>query len=364
WLMSNSGILRIDKKELNRFLDAGGGAGGAGMVDCNSFGIADGMKSAEFNNEFSRSSVLKTGNGEFRFMTKKGITIVNPKEIQIDNMPPPAVIETVLFNERPVSFRKWPGNKEVDTYKGITRFQFQFTAPTFLAPEKIKFKYRLETVDKKWVFLPSGNERVARYKDLSPGTYTFRVIAGNTAGVWGQTGDTVTFILKPFFYETLIFKIAVILILIASSSAGFYSYRKRLDRKKVKYKTSTLNPQYADECVKKLKRLMEVEKLYRQSDLSLHVLAEKMAVAHHVLSQVLNEKLNRNFSDYINTYRIEEAKKILTSSQREELKITAVAFDVGFNTMVAFYNAFKKYTGMTPSEYKKKINIAKPIFKS
>lgn len=359
WFMSDSGILRVSKNELNRFPVKGANnrETDAGMINCTSFGITDGMKSAEFNNEFSRSSALKAGNGEFRFITKKGITIVNPEQIHIDNIPPPVVIEAVLFNEQPVPFHQFhqlPKTNESAAYKGITDLQFRFTAPTFLSPEKVKFKYRLEAVDKEWVLLAPGKERAAHYKDLSPGVYTFNVIAGNSEGVWNQVGDTVSFTLKPFFYETIIFRIAVILILVASAAFGFYSYKKQLALKKIKYKSSTLNPQFADECVKKLKNLMEIEKLYRESDLSLQGLANKMAAPHHILSQVLNEKLNRNFSDYINSYRIEEAKKILSSHQKEEQKITRVAFDVGFNTMVAFYNAFKKYTGMTPSEYRKK----------
>lgn len=387
WFMSDSGILRVSKKELNRFSVSSTSNDNAGInhsagnavsansassasstvsannansinyVNCTSFGITDGMKSAEFNNEFSRSSALKIGNGELRFITKRGITIVNPEQIQSHPIPPPVVIEAVLFNEQPIPFHHLPKTKEAITYKGITDLQFRFTAPTFLSPEKIKFKYRLETINKEWVLLSPGKERVAHYKDLSPGVYMFKVIAGNSEGEWNQAGDTVSFILKPFFYQTLIFKLVVILILMASAAFGFYFYKKQRALKKIKYKGSTLNTKFADECVKKLKNLMEMEKLYRESDLSLQGLAKKMAVPHHILSQVLNEKLNRNFSDYINSYRIEEAKKILSGHQREEQKITSVAFDVGFNTMVAFYNAFKKYTGMTPSEYKKKTDI-------
>lgn len=354
WLMSDSGILRVDKKELNRFAD---GAGGKDIINCTSFGIPDGMKSIEFNNQLSRNSALKSGNGEFWFITKKGITIVNPGKIQINKIPPPVVIEAVLFNEQSIAFRGLDANEDAHTFKGITDCLFQFTAPTFLSPEKIKFKYRLEVVDNEWVFLPPGKERAARYKDLTPGVYTFRVIASNSEGVWNQTGDAMTFTLKAVFYKTLIFKIVVILMLLAAAAAGFYGYKKQLLKKKAKYKTSALNPQYADECVKRLRRLMENEKLYREPDLSLQVLAEKMTVGHHVLSQVLNEKLNRNFSDYINSFRIEEAKKILEGPLGEEQKISALAYDVGFNTMVAFYNAFKKYTGMTPSEYRKKTDI-------
>ena len=141
--------------------------------------------------------------------------------------------------------------------------------------------------------------------------------------------------------------------LAALAAAVYFIYKKRPFDRKEKYKTSGLTPQFAQECIKRLERLMETEKVYRDADLSLQSLAEKLSVSSHVLSQVLNEKLNRNFSDFINWYRIEEAKRIFRIPKGAQKKIAAVAFDVGFNTIVAFYNAFKKYTDMTPAQYKK-----------
>ncbi|MDQ1354246.1 MAG: hypothetical protein QG657_4555 [Acidobacteriota bacterium] len=358
WIMSDSGILRVGKNELNRLADGGaGGAGGTGVtggtedIDCTSFGISDGMKSHEFNNEFSRSSALKTRNGEFRFITKKGISIVNPARIQIDKLPPPVVIETVLFNRKPIPLHL-DNQTGSNSYKGITDFQFCFTAPTFLYPEKIKFKYRLEGFDRDWIFLAPGKERAALYDNLKPGTYTFKVIAANSEGVWNKNGDALTFTLKPFYYETLIFKIGMFLLLMLLAAAIYYIIKKRPFEKIEKYKGSPLDPRVADECIKKLTHLVEIKKVYCAPDISLQTLAEKLGVSPHVLSQVLNEKLNRTFSDFINFHRIEEAKRILRETG-EEQKIANVALDVGFNTLAVFYTAFKKFTDMTPAQYKK-----------
>jgi AraC-like DNA-binding protein len=348
WLMSNSGILRVSKSELNRMA-----RGSINKVNCISFGISDGMKSQEFDNEFSPNSALKARNGQFRFITKKGIAAVNPGKIRLNKTPPPVVIEAVFFDRRPVSLHPDAGPI---TFEGITDFSFHFTAPTFLSPGKTKFKYRLEGVEREWVFLPAGRERAARYSDLSPGTYTFRVTACNAEGVWNQTGDSVTFSLKPFFYQTFLFKLAVLLLLTALAAA-FYFYKKKRPsfEKKVKYKGAPLNPYFADECITKLKYLMEVEKVYCDASISLQSLAEKMSIAPYQLSQLLNERMNRNFADFINGYRIEEAKKILQSPRGSKRKISAVAIDVGFNTISAFYKVFKKHTGSTPTEYKKNI---------
>ncbi|UCH96066.1 MAG: helix-turn-helix domain-containing protein [Candidatus Aminicenantes bacterium] len=351
WLMSNSGILRVDKNELNRFAN-----GETGKINCTSFGISDGMKSIEFNNEFSRHSALKAGNGEFWFITRKGISIVNPGKILINKQPPPVLIEEVFFDQRSIPLHMDAG---AYVFKDVTNFSFHFTAPTFLSPEKTIFKYRLEGVDadqQEWIFLNPGQQRAAHYRNLSPGTYTFRVTACNAEGVWNRTGDSVTFTLKSFFYQTPVFKIAVLLLFIALVGAAFYIYKKKkpLFEKKAKYKGAPLDPSFAEEWMTKLKYLMEIEKVYCDADITLQSLAGKMSIASHQLSQLLNEKLDRSFFDYINSYRIEEAKKILQSPRGAQRKISSVAIEVGFNTMAAFYKAFKKHTGTTPTRYKKK----------
>ena len=345
WLMSDSGILRVSKSELNRVA-----AGQADVINCAAFGISEGMKSIELNNVFSRHSALKTRKGEFWFITQKNISIIDPGKIQINKVPPPVVINAVLFDDQPV-----PLHREVPEFYGKTDFQFHFTAPTFLSPGKVKFKYQLQGFDRGWVFLGPGRERTAQYKNLEPGTYTFQVIACNAEGIWNRTGASFTFTLKPFFYETLLFKVVILFILVAIGTIGLYIYKKRPFKKQEKYKDSPLNPLFAEECIRKLKHLMEVEKAYLDADISLQSLAEKLSITSRVLSQLLNEKLNRNFSDFINFYRVEEAKKILQDPRSAQKKIIALAFDVGFNTKVAFYNAFKKFTHMTPAQYREKL---------
>jgi ligand-binding sensor domain-containing protein/AraC-like DNA-binding protein len=346
WLMSSSGILRVSKNELNRFA-----AGSLDIINCTALGTSEGLKSLELDNEFSRNSALKTRNGEFWFITKKGISIVNPATVHINKIPPQVIIEAVFFNRQSI-----PLHREIKAFKGIADFRFQFTATTFLSPEKIKFKYRLEGFDRRWVYLPPGKERVAQYRDLEPGTYTFNVIACNSDGIWTRTGDSLTFILKPLFYQTLFFKTVIFVMFILIVAAAFYIYKKRPFARKTTYKSRVTppEPQYVDRCTKKLTYLMEVDNLYRHTDLSLRSLAEKMSISTHLLSQILNEELNQNFADFINSYRIKEAQKILESPRGAQKKMAVVAFEVGFNTVVAFYNAFKKYTNMTPVQYRNK----------
>jgi ligand-binding sensor domain-containing protein/AraC-like DNA-binding protein len=355
WFMSDSGILRINKSDLDRYA-----VGKADRIDCVSFGRSEGLKSPEFSNPFPRHSALETKAGELWFLAKNSIYIINPDNIRINKVPPPVVIEKAFFDGKSL----YPHQDE-HMCKGVKYFQFYFTALTLLSPEKVKFQYRLEGFEKKWIFLPPDRNRVAHYWNLDPGTYTFKVIACNADGVWNQTGDSITFTLKPFFYQTLLFKIAFPLLLAALIAVAVYIYKKRPFEKKEKYKGSSLNPLFVEECIKKLKHLMEDQKVYSDEKISLASLAEKLSTAvkspvgSHQLSQMLNEKLNRNFPDFINYYRVEEAKEILKSPRGEKLKIIFVAQEVGFQSMTAFYKAFKKYTNMTPNQYKEEVKKKK-----
>lgn len=98
-------------------------------------------------------------------------------------------------------------------------------------------------------------------------------------------------------------------------------------------------------------RLMKDEKIYRQSDITLKTLGEKLSVSSHELSYILNSELNMNFNSYINYYRIEEAKFLLI--EHNDRGVIKIAFDVGFNSTSAFYRYFQKHTGVSPKDYQK-----------
>jgi len=119
-----------------------------------------------------------------------------------------------------------------------------------------------------------------------------------------------------------------------------------------KYEKSSLTEEMQQKILEKLKKVMEEEKPYLDYLFSLPSLARSIGVSPHHLSQVLNESLNHNFFSYTATYRIEEAKKILSIPANKNLMIEEIAEMVGYNSKSAFNNAFKKLTGMTPSQFK------------
>ncbi len=103
----------------------------------------------------------------------------------------------------------------------------------------------------------------------------------------------------------------------------------------------------------KLDSLMKEDKLFTQPDISLQSLAGQVGLQAYQLSQYLNRELNQSFFDYINQYRIEEVKRLLASPAQKQFTIFSIAMDAGFNSKSSFNDAFKRYTGTTPSAYRK-----------
>jgi AraC-like DNA-binding protein len=118
-----------------------------------------------------------------------------------------------------------------------------------------------------------------------------------------------------------------------------------------KYKNSGLPDSLAKKLATDLGVLMSREQLYKENDLKLETLAEKLKSNRHFVSQVINQYYKTNFFDFINANRIDEAKRLLASDQ--ELNIIEVAYAVGYNNKVTFNTVFKRFTGVTPSEYRK-----------
>jgi AraC-like DNA-binding protein len=120
-----------------------------------------------------------------------------------------------------------------------------------------------------------------------------------------------------------------------------------------KYEKSTLTPERAQKYLQRLQHAMEPEKLYTDGDLTLQKLATKLSIPVQHLSQVVNEHLQQSILDFINAHRVEEAKRRLLDPQHKHLSILAIAEDVGFNSKSSFNAVFKKYTNLTPSEFRK-----------
>lgn len=211
WLSSPMGISCVRKKELE---DAVRGKGKKILPVV--YNEQDGMKT-----RWCKNNGLKSSSGELWFCTDKGVAMIDPADIKTNAQPPPVIIEEIYFNGQP-AFLNHGGTDKPKTAiipPGTKRVEFRYTALSFLNPQKIEFKIKLAGYDRDWIDM--GNSRSTTYTSLSPGHYTFKVIACNSDGVWNNTGDSYSFYQEPYFYQTAWFYIIVALFFVVTIFAGY-----------------------------------------------------------------------------------------------------------------------------------------------
>ena len=189
WLSCRKGVFHINKKELDEFAK-----GMIASIAPVAYGTADGMMTRECSGGGDPAG-WRGSDGKLWFPTIKGVATIDPERIRTNSHAPPVVIEEIRIDDKSLAL-----SDRVELPAGTTRFDLYYTAPSFVAPEKVRFKYKLEGFDNDWI--DSGTRRIAYYTNLRPGAYTFRVIASNNDGVWNQTGAAFALYLKPYFYQT------------------------------------------------------------------------------------------------------------------------------------------------------------------
>jgi hypothetical protein len=182
-----------------------GGDESAGMVHCVGYNMEDGLPSLECQGGFQPSG-YKSPDGRLWFPTIKGLVEVDPAKIQQNTSPPNVVIEAILADGSPksatnTSSRLGAGRTvEAVIPAGNQRLEFQYTAFSFAAPKGVRFQCRLEGLEKDWE--DAGTKRDVVYSHVPPGSYRFQVTAGNSEGVWNETGASVAVLVLPYFWET------------------------------------------------------------------------------------------------------------------------------------------------------------------
>jgi diguanylate cyclase (GGDEF)-like protein/PAS domain S-box-containing protein len=195
WLTSHRGISRVRKADLDRFFD-----GALPRVPVSLYDANDGMRSSECTGGFSPSSG-RSRDGRLWFPTVRGAVVFDTRKESANELPPPVVIEALLadgVNVPVVSGTKVPA--------GTERFVFRYAGLSLLVPSRVRFRYRLDGFDDRWIDV--GTQREASFTRLPPGPYRFHVTAANDEGVWNETGATFDFHLRPLLYQTLGFYVS------------------------------------------------------------------------------------------------------------------------------------------------------------
>ncbi len=209
WVDSGRGIFRVARQNLNDFAE-----GRTNHVECVSYDGSESVQSPD-KSRFQERVGCKTPDGRIWFPSAKGVVMIDPAHIPTNRVAPPVHVDRILANGRELA-----GGKTVVVPPGRGELEFHFTALSFIAPEKVRFRYQLEGYDNGWVEVK--DRRMAFYTNLKPGHYTFRVTAANADGVWNQAGDSLEIELRPHFYQTAWFA-ALCGGLVCAALAGLYA---------------------------------------------------------------------------------------------------------------------------------------------
>jgi len=236
WMGCNKGIFQVPRQVLNDFCD-----GKPGKIQCTGYDDADGMPGRECNG-ISWPSAWKGRDGTLWFPTKKGAVRIDPDKIETNRMQPPLKIEAIKADNREILLPLSTEGQTLTFSPGTERFEIKYTALSFLAPKKVRFKYKLEGFDREW--LEVGARRNAFYTKLSPGDYTFRVTACNNDGIWNKTAALVSFYLEPYFYQTWWFY-TLGSVVILTLALGIYRLRTRqLTRRRMELESQVAERTY------------------------------------------------------------------------------------------------------------------------
>lgn len=213
WLYTECGLVAFSENDLSAWIADPSHT----VTVLHHFDNTDGVESVAYTGWFTPQAATTT-DGRILFATSTGLSILDPRNLNQNTLPPPVHVEEITADGREIK-----GVGRVSLPVRARNIHIAFTALSFAAPRKVRFRYKLQGYDTDWSSL--GSLREATYTNLPPGNYEFRVIACNNDGVWNTTGDIVSFVIPPAFYQTLWFKA---LIMIALSGVLWTMYLLRL----------------------------------------------------------------------------------------------------------------------------------------
>ncbi|HWA29368.1 MAG TPA: two-component regulator propeller domain-containing protein [Lacunisphaera sp.] len=222
WMGSRGGILRVKKTELDDCAD-----GKIARVNCLAYGLSDGLASLACSGGLQPAGGVLP-DGKLLFATDAGVAVINPAELTVNPRPAPVIIESLRAGDRVLATGSL-GGRTLQVPAGTTRIEIKYTGLSFAAPEKVRFKRRLEGLDQDWV--EAGTERLAVYNYVPPGDYTFRVMAANNDNVWTEVPVNLAVVILPHFWQTTWFRLLGVLgLLLATASFVWVRARARLKR--------------------------------------------------------------------------------------------------------------------------------------
>lgn len=270
WLYTTCGLVRVEAPEIQAWI-----GNPARRVRATLFDSSDGVPTY-FDLGSYGSKVARARDGQLWFATYAGAAVVDAERIPNNGIEPPVHIERLVADRQ-----TYDPSAAIDLPPGVRDLRIDYTAPSLAAPEKIRYRYRLEGRDRDWI--DAGSRREAFYTDLPPQAYRFRVIASNNDGVWNERGATVQFAIRPDFYETRAFRIAVVLM---GAAFLWTLYRMRMRRL-----AAHLNMRFEERLAERSRIAQELHDTLLQGSISVSM--QLHVVADSVKDSLLKPKLSR-----------------------------------------------------------------------
>ena len=211
WLHLACGFVNVSKRDVDAW-----SRGTTIRLNLKVYDALDGARPGRPNFEPAHA---RTANGQLWFANGSVLQMIDPQHLSRNDVPPPVHIVRLLADHKIT-------NRTGDVaLPALTRdLEIDYAALSFVAPERVQFRYALWGVDKEWQ--TAGSRREAYYMNLRPGHYEFQVIAANNDGVWNQQGDRLAFSIEPAFYQTAWFR-ALAFALFAAALWAAYAVRMR-----------------------------------------------------------------------------------------------------------------------------------------
>jgi signal transduction histidine kinase len=217
WLNMPCGLVRIARSELEAWV-----AGANRTIKTTVFDSSDGVKSLGQATYFSPQAG-RSPDGKLWFTTIDSLSVVDPRHIPFNKLPPPVHIENITADRK-----RYDANAGLSLPPRVRDLEIDYTALSLVAPEKVLFRYKLEGYDRDWQ--DAGTRRQAFYTNLPPRNYRFRVLACNNSGVWNEAGTFLDFAIDPAYYQTTWFRLSLLAAFLAVLTALYLLRLRYLKR--------------------------------------------------------------------------------------------------------------------------------------